>query len=366
MTIEKKFKTALDRAAKSPHRFDRRVLHVLHDDVPTFIEAPPHREVENPDLVVVGVPYEGVKIRDRFTFLPATASLQQQIYARTGADKAPDAIRRQSVYYSLDHSGGLFPERGRGFRIADHVTICDGGNMPIDHTIDAEVTLHAAAARIAELIGSHAIPIVLGGDDTVPYVGMRSVALQRERKVSVIKFDAHYDLSWEPRYWAGSQWARCMEAGYLKPENFALIGIRGLRNANMWHEVAEELGIRYWTLQEIEEQGIEVCMRAAVEAVTPGTDGLYLSLDVDVIDPAFLPAQKYPDPGGLTAREILRALRLAIDLGPRLAGFDMACLGPDFDLNGLGAELAARCAVEVIGGHAWQIAQKRVRAAGDR
>jgi len=366
MTIEKKFKTALDRAAKSPHRFDRRVLHVLHDDVPTFIEAPPHREVENPDLVVVGVPYEGVKIRDRFTFLPATASLQEQIYARTGADKAPDAIRRQSVYYSLDHSGGLFPERGRGFRIADHVTICDGGNMPIDHTVDAEVTLHAAAARIAELIGSHAIPIVLGGDDTVPYVGMRCVALQKQRKISVIKFDSHYDLSWEPRYWAGSQWARCMEAGYLKPENFALIGIRGLRNANMWHEVAEVLGIRYWTLQDIEEQGIEACMRAAVEAVTPGTDGLYLSLDLDVIDPAFLPAQKYPDPGGLTAREILQALRLAIDLGPPLAGFDMTCLGPDFDVNGLGAELAARCAVEVIGGHAWRIAQKRVRAAGDR
>jgi arginase family enzyme len=352
--IERRFRTALDRAAQSRYRFDRRVLRILHGDVPTFMEAPPRAEVERPDIVVVGVPYEGVKIRDRFTFVPATASLQEPIYARTGADKAPDAIRRNSVYYSLDHSGGLFPERGRGFRIADAVALCDGGNMPIDHAVPAEETLHEAADRITAMLGEGAVPIVLGGDDTVPYVGMRSVARQRARRFSVIKLDSHFDLSWEPRYWAGSQWARCMEAGYLAPENFALIGIRGLRNANMWHEIAEELGVRYWTMQEVEEKGIAAVTRAAIAAVTPGTDALYLSLDLDVVDPAFLPAQKYPDPAGLTAREVLRALRIAVDEGPPLAGFDMACLGPDFDVNGLGAQLAARCAVEVIGGHAWR------------
>jgi arginase family enzyme len=291
-----------------------------------------------------------VKILDRFTFVPATASLQQPIYARTGADKAPDAIRRNSVYYSLDHSGGLFPERARGFRIAEALRVCDGGNVPIDHTVPAEETLHAAADRIVKMIGRTAVPIVLGGDDTVPYVGVRAVMKQKRRRLAVLKFDSHFDLSWEPRYWAGSQWARCMEAGYLKPENFALIGIRGLRNGVMWHEVAEELGIGYWTLQDVEEQGIAACVEEAVRRITRDVDALYLSLDLDVIDPAFLPAQKYPDPAGLTAREILRGLRVAIDNGPPVVGFDMACLGPDFDVNGLGSQLAARCAVEVIGG----------------
>ncbi|MGH6961598.1 MAG: arginase family protein, partial [Dongiaceae bacterium] len=336
------------------YRFDRRVAKILHGDVPTFMEAAHHADTKSPDVVVVGVPYEGVKIRDRFTFVPATANLQAAIYARTGADKAPDAIRRNSVYYSLDHSGGLMPERGIGFRIADHLQVCDGGNCVIDHTVAAEETLHAAADRITGLIGRSAIPIVLGGDDTVPYVGMRAVARQRKRKFSVIKLDSHYDLSWEPRYWAGSQWARCMEAGYLQPENFALIGIRGLRNAIMWHEIATELGVRVWTMQDVEEKGIAACVREALAAVAPATDALYLSLDLDVIDPAFLPAQKYPDPAGLTAREALRALRIACDEGPPIAGFDMACLGPDFDVNGLGSQLAARCAVEVIGGVAWR------------
>lgn len=352
--IEARFRKALERAARHPTRLDRRVLRILHGDVPTFMEVPPLAEVARPDVVVVGVPYEGVKIRDRFTFVPATATLQEPIYARTGADKAPDAIRRNSVYYSLDHSGGLFPERARGFRIAEALAVADGGDTPIDHSVPAEETLHAAAERITRMIGEAAVPILLGGDDTIPYVGMRAVARQKARRFAVIKLDSHFDLSWEPRYWAGSQWARCMEAGYLAPENLALIGIRGLRNATMWHEIAEELGIRYWTMQDVEERGIAACMREAIAAVTPGTDALYLSLDLDVVDPAFLPAQKYPDPAGLTARETLRALRIAVDEGPALAGFDMACLGPDFDLHGLGAQLAARCAVEVIGAHGFR------------
>jgi len=359
--IESRFRRALERAARVPSRLDRRVARILHDDVPTFMEAPLAAEVENPDVVVVGVPYEGVKIKDRFTFVPATARLQEPIYARTGADRAPDAIRRQSVYYSLDHSGGLFPERARGFRLADNVVICDGGDLPVDHSVPAEQTLHTAADGITRLLGRDALSVLLGGDDTVPYVGVRAVMQQRERKLCVIKLDSHFDLSWEPRYWAGSQWARCMEAGYLDPERLAIIGIRGLRNAVMWHEIAEELGVAYWTMQDVEERGVEACVAEALATVAPGADALYLSLDLDVVDPAFLPAQKYPDPAGLTAREVLRALRTAADGGPPLAGFDMACLGPDFDLNGLGAQLAARSAVEVIGAHAWRRVQEGAR-----
>jgi agmatinase len=100
-------------------------------------------------------------------------------------------------------------------------------------------------------------------------------------------------------------------------------------------------------------------VREALARICRDVDALYISLDLDVIDPAFLPAQKYPDPAGLTAREILQALRVAIDQGPPVVGFDMACLGPDFDVNGLGSQLAARCAVEVIGGLGW----RRARAA---
>ena len=348
------FQRASQKAAQSPYRVVRRVERILYDDIPTFMEAPHAAEAPDADVVVVGLPYEGVKILDPRRFLPAQATHQAEIYSRTGATGAPSAIRKNSVYYSLDHSGGLMPERGPNFQIADWVKISDGGDIRVDYEIDAEEMLHKAGDRIERLIGRDKVLILLGGDDTVPYVGVRSVARQRKQRIAVLKFDSHYDLAWEPRYWAGSQWARCFEGGHLDPANFAEIGIRGTRNSLAWHEAARELDIGIWTLQDVEEKGIRQCVREALARICRNVDALYLSLDLDVIDPAFLPAQKYPDPAGLTAREILQALRLAIEEGPPLVGFDRACLGPDFDLNGLGAQLAARCAVEVIGGLGWR------------
>jgi len=353
-TIVAAFQRASAKAAQSPYRVVRRVERILYDDVPTFMEVPHAAEAPDADVVVVGLPYEGVKILDPRRFLPAQATHQAEIYSRTSATGAPAAIRKNSIYYSLDHSGGLMPERGPNFQIADWVKVSDGGDIRVDYEIDAEEMLHKAGERIERLIGRDKVLILLGGDDTVPYVGVRSVARQRKRRIAVLKFDSHYDLAWEPRYWAGSQWARCFEGGYLDPANFAEIGIRGTRNSLAWHEAARELDIGIWTLQDVEEKGIRQCVREALARICRNVDALYLSLDLDVIDPAFLPAQKYPDPAGLTAREILQALRLAIEDGPPLVGFDMACLGPDFDLNGLGAQLAARCAVEVIGGLGWR------------
>jgi len=92
---------------------------------------------------------------------------------------------------------------------------------------------------------------------------------QRKQRVAVLKFDSHYDLAWEPRYWAGSQWARCFEGGYLDPANFAEIGIRGTRNSLAWHEAARELDIGIWTLQDVEEKGIRQCVRGALARNLP-------------------------------------------------------------------------------------------------
>src|SRR5437763_14834703 len=98
----------MERASHFSSRVDRRIERILHGDVPTFMEVPTLDEVTDPDMVVVGVPFEGIKIKDPRTFLPATATPPEgYTYARSSACDAPDAIRRQSLYYSLDHSGGL-------------------------------------------------------------------------------------------------------------------------------------------------------------------------------------------------------------------------------------------------------------------
>ncbi|HNB29265.1 MAG TPA: hypothetical protein PLR41_20020, partial [Alphaproteobacteria bacterium] len=97
--IEAAFKRASDTAAQSPYRVVRRVERILYEDVPTFMEAPYAEQAPDADVVVVGLPYEGVKILDPRRFLPALATHQAPIYSRTGATGAPAAIRKNAIYY---------------------------------------------------------------------------------------------------------------------------------------------------------------------------------------------------------------------------------------------------------------------------
>ena len=357
-SIEERFRKAAQRSAerslKASSSF-RSVIPILHDDVPTFIEAPHDEDLANSDVVVCGFPYEGIRARDTRTMIEPGVPLENTVYARDGAWEAPDAIRRHSLHYSLVHGPGIHHyEIDPEFRLAENISISDAGDLPVDLALPTEAMLHDASDRLGAVIGADRIPILLGGDDITPYVGLRAVARQRQARIAVIKFDAHFDLCWEPRYWAGSEWARSMEAGFLRPEDLAIIGIRGFRNPSVFGEVARELGVRYWTLPAIDEKGIVACVREAVDAVAGQADFLYLSFDVDVMDPAFLPAQKYPEPAGLTAREAVRGLRAAVAAGPPFCGFDLACLAPRYDVNGLGSQLAARFAVEVIASHAYR------------
>ena len=357
-SIEERFRKAAQRSAERSLRASssfRSVVPVLHDDVPTFIEAPHDEDLPNSDVVVCGFPYEGYRARDTRTMIEPGVPLENTVYARDGAWEAPDAIRRHSLHYSLLHGPGIHHyEIDPDFRLTESISVSDAGDLPVDLTMPREEMMHSASDRLGAIIGADRIPILLGGDDITPYVGLRAVARQRKARIAVIKFDAHFDLCWEPRYWAGSEWARSMEAGYLRPEDLALVGIRGFRNPSVFGEVAREFGIPWWTLSAIDEKGIVSCVREAVDTVAGQADFLYLSFDVDVMDPAFLPAQKYPEPAGLTAREAVRALRSAVAAGPPLCGFDMACLAPRYDINGLGSQLAARCAVEVIASHAYR------------
>ena len=357
-SIEERFRIAAERSAartlKSGSSF-RSVVPILHDDVPTFIEAPHDEDLANSDVVVCGFPYEGYRARDTRTMIEPGVPLEHTVYARDGAWEAPDAIRRHSLHYSLVHGPGIHHyEIDPDFRLTDSLSISDAGDLPVDLAVPTEAMIHAASDRLGEIVGAQRIPILLGGDDITPYVGLRAVARQRKARIAVIKFDAHFDLCWEPRYWAGSEWARSMEAGFLRPEDLAIIGIRGFRNPSVFGEVAKELGISWWTLPAIDEKGVVTCVREALDAVAGHADFLYLSVDVDVMDPAFLPAQKYPEPAGLTAREAVQGLRTAVAAGPPLCGFDLACLAPRYDVNGLGSQLAARFAVEVIASHAFR------------
>jgi agmatinase len=254
------------------------------------------------------------------------------------------------VLYSLRHGRGFVPEADPDLVILDHLRVVDYGNVAVVPD-DVEETFLRAHAKLADILAAGAVPIVFGGDHAIPIPVLQVLAGKLNGKLGVVVFDSHFDMSYEPKYWAGSQWARAFDLGVVEPENFVQIGLRGGRESLADKAVAEELGYRYYTMADVDELGIATVAQEALETASAGTEALYVSLDIDVVDPAH-GGQKYPDPAGLSARELIRALRV-IARGP-VAAFDICCLAPRYDLQGHLSQLAARAALEVIAGLALQ------------
>ena len=313
---------------------ERRLARVLHGDVPTLFEAP-LAEDKTGDVTLMGVPYEGILVGDRYTLYPPGSRPPESFYARFGADEAPDAIRRASVIYSLEHEGGIAAELDFTC-LSESLHIVEAGNLSLE---EAE----AVSRRTGEVGGA---TVALGGDHLVPLPLVRGLQQGRSRHLGVVVFDSHLDLHPSPPLWAGSQWRTLIEEGHLRPVDITIIGPRGVRQSLHEIEYARQNGVRVITLQEVDERGLpSIC--SELDERLKGVEAVYISLDIDVVDPSFCPAQKYPDAAGMTPREILSIMRKATSVVP-MAGFDLCCFSPRYDEGQRGALLAARFALEAV------------------
>jgi arginase family enzyme len=307
---------------------------MLHGDVPTLFEAP-LIEDKTGDIVLLGVPHEGMLVGDRHTLFPPGSRPPESFYARFGADKTPDAIRKASVIYSLEHEGGIAAEVDF-IPLSDKLKIFEAGN----HTLES-------AENVAQTTGkSGGVTVALGGDHLVPLPLIRGLQQGQPRRLGMLIFDSHLDLHPSPPLWAGSQWRTLIDESHLRAEDITIIGPRGVRQSPEEIEYARDHNIQIIPLQDIDEQGILLTCENLDERLKE-TDSVYISLDIDVVDPAFCPAQKYPDAAGMTPREILTIMRRATKNLP-IAGFDLCCFSPRYDEGQRGALLAARFALEAI------------------
>jgi len=342
----------------APHRTERRMKSILYGDVPTFAELPHIRtkaDLTTVDVVFLGIPWEGLKYPDPWTILPETATPAppNSIYYRTGADKSPEYIRKYSIFYSYNHGWGYYPEFDRDFLIFNHLKAGDYGDVKVD-VRHPNQSLENCIQKVSEIYEAGVIPLISGGDHAIPYPSVQSLAAHTDGNVGIIAFDSHLDMYYEPEFTAASQWSRLLELPNVDPANYCSIGIRGLRNQLHERFAAELLGMQFYTMADIESQGIQNIIKNALEIAGTNTAALYVSLDIDVMDPAFCPAQKYPEPNGLSSREILTALR-QIGKHRLINGFDICCLGPQYDTpTGTSAQLCARIYMEVLATIAWQ------------
>jgi agmatinase len=287
----------------------------------TFARLPLLEKLGACDVAVVGVPFDAGT-----TYRP-------------GARFGPAAVRQASRLLRPYHPG-LDVEPFGAQQVADAQDIAAN---PFDIG-EAIRTIEAAAG---ELLGSAGRLVALGGDHTIALPLLRAVAA-RTGRVTLVHFDAHLD-TWDTYFGApythGTPFRRAFEEGLLAEDSSVHVGIRGPLYAR--HDLADDagFGFRVVSAMDLETDGVAGVAERIRARVGDGP--VYVSIDIDVLDPSHAPGTGTPEAGGLSSRELLGILR-AMD-GLRLVGADVVEVAPAYDHAEMTAIAASHVVYELLG-----------------
>jgi agmatinase len=226
----------------------------------------------------------------------------------------------------------------------DELRVVDFGDAPV---IPADpVRTHAAIEElVGQVLASGAIPLILGGDHAISEPGIRATA-SAHGPVGLVHFDTHTDTGTEVygvEISHGTPFYRLVEQGHLDARRYAQVGLRGYWPGQAEFAWQAEHGITSFFMRDVRELGIAEVVRRAVEVV--GAGPVFLTIDVDVLDPAFAPGTGTPEPGGMTTGELLWAARI-LSAGLDLVGADVVEVIPtavgSADITALAADRIVR------------------------
>jgi agmatinase len=241
------------------------------------------------------------------------APMDDLVSDRPGARLAPRAIRGASCPAG--------PHLEAGVDAFEALKIVDFGDAPV-LPADPERSHAAIEATVGEVLAAGALPAVLGGDHAITEPALRACA-GVHGPLGVVHFDTHTDTGEEVfgvERSHGTFIRRLIDAGHLDGSRYAQIGLRGYWPGEREFAWQAERGVTSLFMHDVRDLGIREVTRRAIEAV--GAGPVYLTVDVDVLDPAFLSGTGTPEPGGMTAVELLLAVRtVAVEL--ELVGLDV-------------------------------------------
>ncbi len=202
-----------------------------------------------------------------------------------------------------------------------------------------------------------AIPVILGGDHTITFPDATGVARHVGwGRVSLIHFDAHADTGntqFGSLYGHGTPMRRLIESGAVRGDRFLQIGLRGYWPEPETLDWMAGQHMRSYEMTEIVTRGLDECLTEAFAIALDDCDAVFLSVDVDVVDPGLAPGTGTPEPGGLSSRQLLDAVRrIAMELP--VAGVDVVEVAPPYDHAEVTAFLANRVVLEALSGIAWR------------
>jgi agmatinase len=308
----------------------------LEHDLPAYVGLPSFQKLpylddaalaaRRPDVAIVGAPYD------------------EGSSHRPGSRFGPNAIRMATY-----HSGSVNALQ-HAIQPFEWLEVVDAGDAPVVPA-SPERAHEVIRRKVAAVAASGAIPIILGGDHSITLPAASAVAAQvAPRSLGIVHFDAHADTAattWGSLRSHGTPMRRLIESGAVAGRNFVQVGLHGYWPPPETIEWMAANGLRCHFMTEIEERGAEVVVADAIAEALDGPELIYLSIDIDVIDPGMAPGTGTPEPGGMLSREVLRAIRQVV-MAVELAGMDVVEVSPAYDVAEITAAVANRCVMEAI------------------
>jgi agmatinase len=305
---------------------------ILHGGIATFFKAPvvaPERDAlreAGATVAVIGLPDDTTTV------------------TRPGASHGPRAVRDASAHFAF----GEYYHYDHDITISDYLTIVDCGD--IDAVAgNAARTFERAEAALAEIYAAGCFPVLIGGDHATSIPGARALARETSGRMGFVMFDTHLDTAPEID---GEELSHCspvhrvLDLPNVDGRNVVIVGAHGAANPKLEKDVADEHGVTVFSVRDIDRLGIDEVARRSVELASDGTDTTYLSVDIDVLDGAFAWGTCGPEIGGMTGRELIRALEI-VAAGP-IGALDMVEVSPFLDPSGNTARAGARVVIDVL------------------
>lgn len=280
-----------------------------------------------PDAAVVGAPFD----------ISTTY--------RPGARFGPRALR------ALAYNPGTY-HLDLGIEIFDWIDLVDAGDAECPHG-QTERSHRGIETKVADVVDRGILPIVIGGDHSITWPSATAVARRHGwGRLGLVHFDAHADTAdtLEGNLAShGTPMRRLIESGAVRGRNFVQIGLRGYWPPADVFAWMREQEMTWHLMHEVWERGIAPVMADAVARASDGCDAIYLSVDIDVLDPGTAPGTGTPEPGGMSAVDLLRAVR-AVALETPLVALDVVEVSPPYDHAELTVNNAHRVILEVLAG----------------
>jgi agmatinase len=265
---------------------------------------------------------------------------------RSGAKFGPQAIRMGDY---LPHDGQR-PHLALRIDGLKELKVLDAGDLLMPPG-DLEKSLEVLKVATEKISRAGAIAVILGGDHSIASADVAGIAAHRGAgKISMIHFDAHADtgdLQFGALIGHGTPMRRLIDSKAVRGDRFLQLGLRGYWPGDETLQWMAEQGMRSYEMTEIHHRGLNEVLDESFSILTDGCDGVFLSVDIDVVDPGMAPGTGTPEPGGMSSRELLEAVRRICFELP-IVGLDVVEVCPPFDTADITSLLANRVVLEAL------------------